>query len=77
VALLCQAVSDVGRAVAKVGRGRRSRRGGPTRPLDGISKDRDSLFDVGRSFEGDVKGKAFGDVVAKEVPVGEEYAFIR
>jgi hypothetical protein len=57
-----------------VGRGRRSRRGGPTRPLDGISKDRDSLFDDGRSFEGDVKGKAFGDVVAKEVPVGQVVA---
>jgi hypothetical protein len=42
--------------------------------LDGISKDLDSPFDVCRSFEGDVKGEAFGDVEAKEVPVGQVVA---
>jgi hypothetical protein len=70
VALFYQAVSDVGRIAGVVGRGRRSGGGGPTCPLDGIIKGCDSRFDVCRSFEGDVKGKAVGDEEAKEVPVG-------
>jgi hypothetical protein len=60
VVLFFQAMSDVERTAAEVGRGRRSGGGGPTRPLDGIIKECDSRFYVGRSFEGDVKGKAVG-----------------
>jgi hypothetical protein len=39
VALFFQEVSDVGRAIAKVGRGRRSGGGGPTRPLNCVIKE--------------------------------------
>jgi hypothetical protein len=38
--------------------------------LDGIIKECDSRFDLGRSFEGNVKEKVVGHLEAKEVPVG-------
>jgi hypothetical protein len=47
---------DERRAVMSVEPGCKVWRGGPTGPLDGIAEERDSLFNVFSSFEGDVKG---------------------
>jgi hypothetical protein len=42
----CQALSNEGRTTGREKRGRRSRGGGPARPLDGVSKEFYSLFNV-------------------------------
>jgi hypothetical protein len=47
---------DECRVGMSVERGCRVWRGGPTGPLDGIIEELDSLFNVFRSFEGDVNG---------------------
>jgi hypothetical protein len=44
------ALSDEGRTTGRDERGRRTRGGGPTRPLDNVSKEFDSHFDVIRCF---------------------------
>jgi hypothetical protein len=59
-----QVLSDEGRAVMGVEWGFRVGCGGPTCPLDGITEQLDSLFNVFRSFKWDFKGEAFSDKVA-------------
>jgi hypothetical protein len=44
---------------------RRARGGGPARPLDSISKEFDSRYNVVGGLKKDLKGKAVGDEEAK------------
>jgi hypothetical protein len=66
---------DECRTVMSVKRGCRVWRGGPTGPLNGIGEELDSLFNVLSSSEGDIKGKVFGDMKAKEIPVCASIAY--